>query len=120
MEFCPPGYLAILSNDEAKNTSVSICTKCHEKCPKTCKNLSVIRKEIQDKHTKFVFFQHFFSIQSGGVSQLEKLGTGCTIIEGDLEINIVEDVANLTDELKTYLGSVEVIRGFLKIHRFFI
>lgn len=54
------------------------------------------------------------------MSQLEKLGIGCTIINGDLEINIVEDVYNLTAELKTYLGDVEEIWGVLKIHRFTI
>lgn len=53
----------------------------------------------------------------GRVSQLEKLGTGCSIIDGDLEINIAEDVSNLTVELKTYLGDIEEIWGVLKIHR---
>lgn len=39
------------------------------------------------------------------------MGIGCTIIDGDLEINMVDDIYNLTEELKTYLGSVEEILG---------
>lgn len=54
------------------------------------------------------------------MSQLEAIGVGCTIVKGDLEINIVDDVSNLTAELQTYLGDIEEIWGILKIHRFHV
>jgi hypothetical protein len=97
--------------------TILTCERCPEKCPKIC-NATLIReyKVSHSKPTKEASENPFF--EPGGVSQLEKFGTGCTIIEGDLDINIVEDVANLTTELKTYLGDVEEIRGVIKIHRF--
>jgi Receptor L domain len=48
---------------------------------------------------------------------LESIGRGCSIIKGNLEIRIYDDVNNLTAELQTYLGDVEEIHGNLKIHR---
>lgn len=53
----------------------------------------------------------------GRMSQLEGFGIGCTIIDGDLEIRMIDDISNLTAELQTYLGDVEEILGVLKIHR---
>lgn len=52
------------------------------------------------------------------IAQLETLGTGCTIINGSLEINFNEDAHNLTAELQVYLGDIEEIHGALKIHRY--
>jgi Receptor L domain len=52
------------------------------------------------------------------ISQLESFGSGCTIMNGTLEINIVDDVSNLTAELQTYLGDIEEIHGNLLIHRY--
>lgn len=49
---------------------------------------------------------------------MEEFGIGCTIIKGDLEIKIFDDIFNLTDELQKYLGNVETILGNIKIHRF--
>lgn len=54
---------------------------------------------------------------SEAISQLEHEGIGCTIIEGNLEIKITEDIRNLTAELDKYLGDVEEVHGHLKIHR---
>ena len=51
------------------------------------------------------------------VAHLEMMGSGCTIINGSLEINFMEDVRNLTAELQVYLGDIEEIHGSLKIHR---
>lgn len=94
LQDCPAGFNDKLDyNDETKK--LGYCQPCPpNKCPRIC-NVPEIRT----------------------VAQLEMIGVGCTIINGSLEIRMMEDVSNLTAELQTYLGNVEEIHGNLKIHR---
>lgn len=95
LQDCPAGF-----NDQidynAETKILGYCKPCApNKCPRICSFLPEIRT----------------------IAQLEMIGLGCTIINGSLEIRMMEDVSNLTAELQTYLGNVEEIHGNLKIHR---
>lgn len=94
LQDCPAGFSDELEfNDETKK--LGYCKPCkNQSCPKIC-NLPEIRN----------------------VAQLEGIGYGCTIINGSLEIRIIEDISNITAELQTYLGKVKEILGNLKIYR---
>lgn len=46
------------------------------------------------------------------------LGPGCSIINGSLEINLLTDVMDVTNDLNTFLGDIQEIWGNLKIYRF--
>lgn len=81
---CPPGYTSELSDN-------GTCKLCKDKCPKTC--------------------SYFHEIKT--IGQLEVIGTGCTIINSSLEINIIDDVREITAELQTYLGNIEVGKIFI-------
>lgn len=95
LQNCPSGFSDETEyNDESKK--LGFCKPClPDQCPKICSFLPEIRT----------------------IAQLEKIGIGCTIINGSLEIRLMEDVSNITAELQTYLGNVEEIHGNLKIHR---
>jgi hypothetical protein len=87
LQECPSGYSA--------ETSVNgTCKSCHDKCPKICKYAHEIKT----------------------IGQLEEVGIGCTIINSSLEINIIDDISNLTAELDTYLGNIEVIKFYIEIY----
>ncbi|KAG5674462.1 hypothetical protein PVAND_004432 [Polypedilum vanderplanki] len=87
---CPKNYSEMYD----ENTKEKICLPCVNDCVKSC------------------IFPEIMSIQ-----HLEKAGTACTIIKGDLKIRFIENVNNLTSELKKYLGDVEEIHGNLIIYR---
>ncbi|XP_070490631.1 insulin receptor-like [Chironomus tepperi] len=91
---CPAHYMPKMKKVETI-PSDNYCVPCVGVCPRTCSIFRDIRS----------------------VGDLEKLGSGCTIIDGDLEINFKDDHRNLTAELEAYLGHVEEIRGALIIHR---
>ncbi|KAL7040010.1 hypothetical protein ACKWTF_000215 [Chironomus riparius] len=91
---CPVNYMIKLVQDQMIPIN-HFCVPCLEKCPKICSNVPEIKT----------------------IAHLESLGSGCTIINGSLEINFNEDVHNLTAELQVYLGDIEEIHGALKIHR---
>ncbi len=71
-----------------------ICNRCKNRCPKIC----------------------YVSDVLGSVAQLQKY-EGCTIINGSLEIYILDDIPNIQHELNKYLGDLEEIWGILRIHR---
>ncbi|CRL06839.1 CLUMA_CG019541, isoform A [Clunio marinus] len=93
LESCPPGFTAALNQNDTLSTT-NVCIKCIDKCPKICSPPEIRR-----------------------ISQLEELGVGCTIVNGTLEIYIIDDVFNLTEEFNKYLGDIEEIHGVIKIHR---
>ncbi|XP_070495241.1 putative molluscan insulin-related peptide(s) receptor isoform X2 [Chironomus tepperi] len=91
---CPANYMVKMKKDEMVPLD-HFCVPCLEKCPRICSNVPEIKT----------------------IAHLEALGSGCTIINGSLEINFNEDAHNLTAELQVYLGDIEEIHGVLKIHR---
>lgn len=87
---CPKNY----TDEFDEQTNTTKCVPCVEKCPKYC-NFSEI-KTLRD---------------------LQKFGTGCTIINDNLEIKFEDDIRNINEELEMFLGDVEEIHGNLKIYR---
>lgn len=77
-----------------KSNETSICEKCDGPCPKICE----LHAPIQN------------------LEQIQMM-EGCTIINKTLEINILDDIQHVEEELVKYLGQVEEINGYLKIHR---
>ncbi|KZS17897.1 Tyrosine-protein kinase receptor [Daphnia magna] len=90
---CPPGY-----QEEKKQLNGTLsyftCVPCQGPCPKICKG-------------------SFLS----NIETVQKL-RGCTTIDGDLEMQI-KGGDNIIQELERSLGSIETIRGVLKITRSF-
>jgi len=43
---------------------------------------------------------------------------GCTIINGTLQIRIIDDAPHIMSELEQNLGDIEEIYGYLKIYRY--
>uniref|UniRef100_A0ACB8G727 Uncharacterized protein n=1 Tax=Sphaerodactylus townsendi TaxID=933632 RepID=A0ACB8G727_9SAUR len=85
---CPSGY--------QRNESSIICHPCEGLCPKECK---VGTKTVDS-------------------TRAAKDLSGCTLIEGNLIINIRRG-ENLPSELQRSLGLIETITGFLKIKHSF-
>ncbi|XP_046460767.1 insulin-like peptide receptor isoform X3 [Daphnia pulex] len=90
---CPPGFQEkkINHNDTLHYFT---CVPCQGPCPKVCKGLFV-----------------------SNIETVQKL-RGCTTIDGDLEMQI-KGGDNIIQELERSLGSIEVIKGVLKITRSF-
>ncbi|KAI9561263.1 putative insulin receptor [Daphnia sinensis] len=90
---CPPGF-----QEERKQLNGTLsyftCVPCQGPCPKICKG-------------------SFLS----NIETVQKL-RGCTTIDGDLEMQI-KGGDNIIQELERSLGSIEVIKGVLKITRSF-
>jgi hypothetical protein len=109
---CPINY-----SEELNESSNEIsCMPCIGKCHKIC-NFRIISKP-NCIHEFFHVTTVFTCVSLDSVAAMEQVGTGCTIINGSLEIEINEDVRNLNEELNKYLGDVEVIMGTVKIHRY--
>ncbi|XP_060614199.2 insulin receptor-related protein [Anolis sagrei] len=85
---CPSGY--------KRNDSSIFCHKCEGLCPKECK---VGTKTIDS-------------------TRAARDLTGCTLVEGNLIINI-RRADNLASDLQGSLGLIETITGFLKIKHSF-
>ncbi|KAI9561261.1 putative insulin receptor [Daphnia sinensis] len=90
---CPPGF-----QEEKKQLNGTLfyftCVPCQGPCPKICQGLFV-----------------------SNIETVQRL-RGCTTIDGDLEMQI-KGGDNIIQELERSLGSIEVIRGVLKITRSF-
>ncbi|XP_058448566.1 insulin-like growth factor 1 receptor isoform X2 [Malaya genurostris] len=90
---CPAGYSATNVDQAEADFSNHTCYPCRDRCPKICEGMQVMY-----------------------LSDAERL-EGCTIINGTLQIRMVEDHPNLMGELRTMLGSIEEIIGYLKVYR---
>ncbi|XP_058818832.1 insulin-like growth factor 1 receptor [Topomyia yanbarensis] len=90
---CPAGYSATNVNQADVDFSNHTCYPCRDRCPKICEGMQVMY-----------------------LSDAERL-EGCTIINGTLQIRMVEDHPNLMGELRMKLGSIEEIIGYLKVYR---
>lgn len=90
---CPPGFQ---EQKRPYNDTLHYftCVPCQGPCPKVCKGLFV-----------------------SNIETVQKL-RGCTTIDGDLEMQI-KGGDNIIQELERSLGSIEVIKGVLKITRSF-
>ncbi|EFX63421.1 putative insulin receptor [Daphnia pulex] len=90
---CPPGF-----QEQKRHHNDTLhyftCVPCQGPCPKVCKGLFV-----------------------SNIETVQKL-RGCTTIDGDLEMQI-KGGDNIIQELERSLGSIEVIKGVLKITRSF-
>lgn len=100
MSGCPPKYVDYIK-DYVNGTSEVSCSSCGEKCQKKCPG------KIVDS-----------------ISAAQSL-TGCTIIEGSLEIQLrnsaksVHSAHSIIKELENSLSEIEEIQDYLKIARSF-
>ncbi|XP_053696495.1 insulin-like growth factor 1 receptor [Sabethes cyaneus] len=90
---CPAGYSATNVNRVDADFSNHTCYPCRDRCPKICEGMQVMH-----------------------LVDAERL-EGCTIINGTLQIRMVEDHPNLMGELRNMLGRIEEIMGYLKVYR---
>ncbi|XP_055549654.1 insulin-like growth factor 1 receptor isoform X2 [Wyeomyia smithii] len=90
---CPAGYSAANVEQVDADFSNHTCYPCQDRCPKICEGMQVMY-----------------------LVDAERL-EGCTIINGTLQIRMVEDHPNLMGELRKMLGGIEEIMGYLKVYR---
>ncbi|XP_055593448.1 insulin-like growth factor 1 receptor [Uranotaenia lowii] len=93
VEECPAGFSATPADELEANLTSHTCYPCPGRCPKVCGS------------TQVMF-----------LADAERL-EGCTIINGTLQIRMMQDHPNLIEELRASLGAIEEIMGYLKVYR---
>ncbi|XP_055632635.1 insulin-like receptor [Toxorhynchites rutilus septentrionalis] len=90
---CSDGYTATVVTNMGVKILNHTCYRCPDKCHKVCNGMLVT-----------------------SLADAERL-QGCTIINGTLQIRMVEDHPFLVEELTSLLGSIEEIMGYLSVYR---
>ncbi|XP_038110070.1 insulin-like peptide receptor isoform X1 [Culex quinquefasciatus] len=93
LDECPAGYSPDNVEQVDADFSNHTCYPCHNRCPKICEGMQVMY-----------------------LSDAVQLA-GCTIINGTLQIRLLDDHPNVLEELRENLGGIEEIMGYLKVYR---
>ncbi|KAL1375527.1 hypothetical protein pipiens_004642 [Culex pipiens pipiens] len=92
LDECPAGYSPDNVEQVDADFSNHTCYPCHNRCPKICEGMQVMY-----------------------LSDAVQLA-GCTIINGTLQIRLLDDHPNVLEELRENLGGIEEIMGYLKVY----